>query len=475
MDDKAKIRFVKMVLAAFMFFVVYNTLIPFKMYLSPETLAREFDLIDWTPYFHNGRFNSLTDIVGNIILFLPFGFLFYLHQSYSRKTAILFRVASYGLLFSLAIEIAQVFFKYRITSVTDLCNNTLGALGGALAGKIYLAAFENRVQKYWNYILENEPISLIILLIVAIQTFSSALPFNISISISDLKRSIAYCNVLPFGMMPLGELLGVHMKKVSDLVFSWKEFFGNALFYSMYGYLVWYAFYQYWKNQRYAVARLLFFLLLFFPAIELLQFMIKSRFSDINDIISGYAGAGAGSLLFFSLKEDSWFKSSREIVLRHFKAIIFIYIIYIFYQGWSPFNFTVDPQVVALSLRVRNLVPFYAYFKVTSLWNIYDIVETFFMMLPAGIIIAVWGKAKQPAVMALIIGFLTGLAVEGAQIFLQARSGEITDVLVMTAGAAAGVKFYAYFEEKIQQKKQPPRDFIHTLQENSFDPDAVFE
>ncbi len=475
MNEKAKIKFIKLLLATFIFFVVYNTLIPFKMYLSPGKLLREFGLIDWTPYFHNGRFNSLTDVVGNIILFLPFGFLFYLHQTYSKKSVAILRVTIYGFLFSLGIEIAQIFFKYRITSVTDLFNNTIGAFGGAIAGKIYLAAFEERVQKYWNYILENEPISLIILLIVSVQIFSSALPFNISISVSDLKRSVAYTNILPFGMMPLGELLGVHMKKVSDLIFSWKEFFGNVLFYSMYSYLVWYAFYQYWKNQRYAVARLILFLVLFFPAIELLQFMIKSRFSDINDIISGYAGAGLGSLLFISLKDEDWFKSNREIVLRHFKAIIFIYFVYIFYKGWSPFNFTTDPQVLALSLRIRNLVPFYAYFKVTSLWNIYDIVETFFMMMPAGIILAVWGKAKHPFFIALIIGFVCGLAVEGAQIFMLTRSGEITDVLVMTAGSAAGVKFYAYFKEKIQQKKQPAQDFIHTLQEDSFNPDAVFD
>ncbi|HID40293.1 MAG TPA: VanZ family protein, partial [Calditrichaeota bacterium] len=146
MDDKARIRFIKILLATFMFFVVYNTLIPFKIYLSPGKLLREFNQIDWTPYFHNGRFNSLTDIVGNIILFLPFGFLFYLHQYYSQKTAPLLRVMIFGFLFSLSIETAQVFFKYRITSVTDLCNNTLGALGGAFAAKIYLTMFEEQVR-----------------------------------------------------------------------------------------------------------------------------------------------------------------------------------------------------------------------------------------------------------------------------------------------------------------------------------------
>lgn len=475
MDEREKIKFIKILLAAFMFFVAYNTLIPFRMYVSPGKILREIGQIDWVPYFHNGRFNSLTDIVGNIILFFPFGFLFYLHQTYSKKTAVLLRVTMFGFLFSLSIEIAQIFFKYRITSVTDLCNNTLGAFGGGVTGKIYLAAFEERVQKYWNYLLEKEPISLAILLIIAVQVFSSALPFNISISISDLKKSVAYTNIMPFGMLPLGELLGVHLKKTSDLLFLWKDFFGNVLFYSMYGYLVWYAFYRYWKNQRYAVAKVVLFLVVFFPAIELLQFIIKSRFSDINDIISGYAGAGLGSLLFFSLKKKEWFLDKRPFALSHFTAIILIYFLYIFYQGWSPFHFTTDPEVLAQSLKIRNLVPFYAYFKVTSLWNIYDIVETFFMMMPAGIIIAVWGKVKHPLAFALFVGFLCGLAVEGAQVFLPTRSGEITDVLVMTAGAAAGVTFFYYFMEKQRLRQQPDQNFIDSLNADSFDPDGLFK
>lgn len=63
----------------------------------------------------------------NVILFLPFGF--FLPCLWSRYRS--FTPAAAGCLFSLAIELAQI-FNFRSTDIDDLLMNTLGAAAGGL-------------------------------------------------------------------------------------------------------------------------------------------------------------------------------------------------------------------------------------------------------------------------------------------------------------------------------------------------------
>lgn len=66
-----------------------------------------------------------SDVIVNIILFIPVGFLYRL--STNRRGAWLL-----GALISVCIEIGQIFIPARTTSLADLFNNTLGAGLGAL-------------------------------------------------------------------------------------------------------------------------------------------------------------------------------------------------------------------------------------------------------------------------------------------------------------------------------------------------------
>ncbi len=71
------------------------------------------------------------DVVANVLLFVPLGFLYPLTRSDGRSTA-LARAAGLGLLLSACIEAVQVFEPQRFPSVVDLAANTAGALAGAL-------------------------------------------------------------------------------------------------------------------------------------------------------------------------------------------------------------------------------------------------------------------------------------------------------------------------------------------------------
>jgi VanZ family protein len=97
-----------------------------------------WDLIQWIPFenFKLSR-NMLTDVIGNILWFMVFGYLlrYKLNEdSTSLRTIAVITAIAGGI--SLSIEFFQVFCHSRFPAMTDVACNVLGAaLGGYLAEK----------------------------------------------------------------------------------------------------------------------------------------------------------------------------------------------------------------------------------------------------------------------------------------------------------------------------------------------------
>ena len=70
------------------------------------------------------------DVIANIFLFVPFGFLLALLSVPVRSVAM---IAGIGLRLSVRIERTQPFMAAHETSLTDLLTNSVGASIGALA------------------------------------------------------------------------------------------------------------------------------------------------------------------------------------------------------------------------------------------------------------------------------------------------------------------------------------------------------
>lgn len=102
-------------------------------------------LITWSPF----RFSlpsqvtlmwgaTWSDIVLNIVLFLPLGFLFTASATKSHQARLKWIALLAGLLFSAFIEAGQILLEHRYTSPWDVLTNGLGAYVGALA-QLHLA------------------------------------------------------------------------------------------------------------------------------------------------------------------------------------------------------------------------------------------------------------------------------------------------------------------------------------------------
>ena len=74
------------------------------------------------------------DIMGNILLFMPFGFALRgaLTPGMRARTSGIVAILLAGLLFSGLMEIGQLFLEARSSSITDVLNNGLGTLLGAI-------------------------------------------------------------------------------------------------------------------------------------------------------------------------------------------------------------------------------------------------------------------------------------------------------------------------------------------------------
>lgn len=81
-----------------------------------------------------GLRNTMTNIIGNIIAFIPLGFFIpLLFDKFNRYK----KVLKVGFLSSLAIEITQIFVGFNVCDIDDIIYNTVGAMLGFLCFKIF--------------------------------------------------------------------------------------------------------------------------------------------------------------------------------------------------------------------------------------------------------------------------------------------------------------------------------------------------
>lgn len=102
----------------------------------PSLLYIRFDRnINLVPFAY--MFSDYKNSLLNVLLFVPLGFLLPVLWKHYRT---LFRTAGFGLLFSLLIELLQLFTR-RATDVNDLITNTAGTILGWCLGRVVLKLF----------------------------------------------------------------------------------------------------------------------------------------------------------------------------------------------------------------------------------------------------------------------------------------------------------------------------------------------
>ena len=123
------VLFIWSVMYVYLCFVLFFTMMPIITslpFLFDHPFA--FNLIAFDDYA-NGRGDFMRQIILNVVMTVPFGFLFPLTRRRSKRTMVSTVFATF--LLSFAIEILQPFVNsYRSFDVTDLITNTFGGFIG---------------------------------------------------------------------------------------------------------------------------------------------------------------------------------------------------------------------------------------------------------------------------------------------------------------------------------------------------------
>ena len=118
---------------------------------------------------------SIKDFAQNIVLFIPFGVLFYclVSSPHRSRTSRLFLTLIAGGAVSVSIEVGQIFFA-RYPALSDLTANSSGALCGALIAAICPVQLRGAIARFWDNVLTSK------MFVLSVVTFG-ALPLVLSI------------------------------------------------------------------------------------------------------------------------------------------------------------------------------------------------------------------------------------------------------------------------------------------------------
>lgn len=128
-------------------FVAYFTLMPVITSL-PNILSHPYTPMDLVPFddYINDRGDSVRQILLNILMLIPFGFLLPI-----MKKKKLFQVVLYTFIFSLIIEVLQPLINsYRSSDITDIITNIIGGIIGYLIYLLFKPLVNRILQKSQN-------------------------------------------------------------------------------------------------------------------------------------------------------------------------------------------------------------------------------------------------------------------------------------------------------------------------------------
>ena len=147
------ILFVNTTMYIYLSFVLYFTLMPIITSL-PFVFNHSYVPMNLVPFIDilSGRGDFIRQIVLNVIMTIPFGFLLPLVKNEKIN---LIKIILYTFLLSLSIEILQPLISdFRSSDITDLITNIFGGI----IGYIFYLIFRPLITKILNFLKKNKEI-----------------------------------------------------------------------------------------------------------------------------------------------------------------------------------------------------------------------------------------------------------------------------------------------------------------------------
>lgn len=403
-----------MLIVLWVLFILYGTLLPFRFHSDAAEAARKFEAMLGSL----GRPASRSDVVSNVLLFLPLGLLIAVRLAgrgvgLGRTLAI---AAVGGLALSALVECAQLFLPGRDPSFVDLITNTTGTVLGALVGRPLSRLVSPSMTGALKAFAARRPMAACALAVGAGLFVAGLSPFDVSLDPGDLKASILRARPVPFGSPMRGPT-------PPPEPWSWA---GETATWALAGGLAMLALVEAGWGGRRAIPTAAVLCGMLGLVIEVSQIVIPGRTVDMTSVLLAFVGAACGAAAVAGFPG----RSPRDWV----GPGLAVWGIVVALAAWTPPDLS---SPAAWSLGPAQLVPFWAYYERTDLFALADLFNQVLGFVPLGVLLAARG-GRWSVRGAMVVGFGIGLVLEAGQVFLVDRTAEITDALSASAGSAVG-------------------------------------
>jgi len=399
-------KVLRVIWAVFALFIVYGTLIPFNVDCSPNTIIANISDIVWTPFIDSdGTRASIPDVVQNILLFIPFGFLGFLALTSNRNIRIFIVVFS-GFFLSLSVETLQLLTIDRSTSVTDLATNGSGAFIGTVLAMLCVRLCS--VAANWPFVQEcyRDKYFPLVLMSTIVVMLSTLQPFDFTLDAGIVWSSMKSLIRNPFCFDPVLKDEGVAFIKFFLFGCAWTL----------------------WLKER--KIRWAFILGFFITALisiffEGTQIIVRSRMPSLQDIAVIIPGCCLGAIMPYAAPVR---------VPRSVWAVLAV-----FATALSAGMHTLSPFKPGAAAQVFNWIPFLSYYERTTFVALANFIESMLSYFPMGFILQYLYHDRKLNFTIILLCLMIAFPLEFFQGCIQGRYPDITDVIGALTGGAFGV------------------------------------
>lgn len=434
--------------SAWTIFVVYGSLVPLRF--QHVDLADAIDRFSNLPPLGFGL-GTRADLVANLLLFIPFTFLWMAALTLDRRRAAAWIAAlvmtALAAAAAVALEFTQIWFAGRTVSKNDIVAESAGGLIGVI---LWLAAGPRIVAWLRSFARMSDRRSALRWLLGAyIAGFAiySVIPLDLTISLTDLYGKFRDGRVLlvPFAYSYDSAIAVVY------------QFFADIATFLPVGAWVWLVSRDRLRGRSPFLCGVIGGAAIA-AAIEFAQLLVLSRFTDTTDIVLGALGSGIGA--WWMAKVDRHVIDTAPAADRNashrgifaWLAVLTAYSLLLVAGFLYPFEWTDDRAVIRERYEGFFGTPLAALYWGSEFNAIKQVLVRFLLFATLGLIVArlaslARSASGKAAAYAAGLGYaaILALGIEATQIFMPSRIADATEVIVCWMGVAAGVMIARLF------------------------------
>lgn len=358
---------------------------------------------------------DLVDGVRNVALFAGWGAVWFATAESVRVWRVVLLAGATGAALSLLVEVAQLLSPPRTASVLDVITNSAGALGGAMLAALALAW----VGSAWGgRSLVGVPAALL------------AVPYACAAMLEALIPLFRQETLAWGGPLPRLRAALAHFQAGPALSFPLLDL---PLFFPA-GALAVAALVERGRSYRAAAITAALAGAVLSGFLEVAGATVGQPIEPLAAVAHALGvAAGAAAAALWLPKLTARLHGSRRAL-----ALLAAYAAVLALWSWRPFVPELTISAIRTELSPARLVPLRAHAERVDLFSVVDISALFLLYLPLGALLAVWPLRRRGPFRQLLPALYLAMLLETGQILIAERFFDITDILVQSAGAAAG-------------------------------------